>query len=106
MLNNKSTYTQKHTSTSPTLYASQKVVSSVISSYLNLTAIRQLKGDGQTIEGKVPDVTGFDIATALKILEKVGLNVRIDGNGYVSSQSIPAGSTFKRGQYITLTLKS
>ncbi|MDE6290387.1 MAG: transpeptidase family protein [Muribaculaceae bacterium] len=53
---------------------------------------------------KVPDVTGFDLRSAVMLLESRGLNVAVQGAGKVARQSIPAGSKAVRGQKITLTL--
>lgn len=55
--------------------------------------------------GKVQDVTGYDLQSAIRILENQGLNVRVVGSGRVVRQSIPPGSRVVRGQRITLTLK-
>jgi cell division protein FtsI (penicillin-binding protein 3) len=55
--------------------------------------------------GTVPNVHGMGAADALYILERAGLKVGISGKGQVVSQSIPAGNTVHRGQYITIVLK-
>ncbi len=54
--------------------------------------------------GKVPDVTGYDLRSAVNILESRGLNVAVEGTGRVMRQSIPAGSKAVRGQKILITL--
>ena len=56
-------------------------------------------------ENRVPNVIGMGATDALYTLEKCGLRVSISGKGRVSAQSIQAGSTFSRGQYISITLK-
>jgi cell division protein FtsI (penicillin-binding protein 3) len=55
-------------------------------------------------ENQVPDVVGMGIKEALYLLENIGLKVGITGTGSVSTQSIPAGSHFKKGQKIILEL--
>ncbi len=54
--------------------------------------------------GKVPDVTGYDLRSAISLLEKRGLNVKVRGTGRVVRQSIPPGTTAVRGREIVLTL--
>ncbi|MBD5278774.1 MAG: transpeptidase family protein [Bacteroides sp.] len=54
--------------------------------------------------GKVPDVTGFDLRSAVNMLESRGLNVEVKGAGRVLAQSIPPGTEAKRGSRISITL--
>ncbi len=55
--------------------------------------------------GKVPDVTGYDLRSAVKLLESRGLNVAVQGAGRVMRQSIQPGAKAVRGQKIMLTLE-
>ena len=55
---------------------------------------------------KVPDVTGISGTNAKEILETIGLSVKIEGVGYVKSQSIKKNSSYKKGEVITLKLKN
>ena len=57
-----------------------------------------------TETGTIPDVSGLGARDAIRLLESVGLNVRLHGQGRVQKQSIPAGSKPVRGQTITLDL--
>lgn len=59
---------------------------------------------GEPVKSGVPNVKGMTVGRAIQTLEKCGLNVQFRGSGYVAAQSIPAGSQFKRGDTITLTL--
>lgn len=52
----------------------------------------------------VPNVRGLAVRDAIALLENMGLCVRFSGNGYVVGQSLAAGSSFVRGQAITLSL--
>lgn len=52
----------------------------------------------------MPDVTGYDLQSAIRILENKGLNVTVAGSGRVVRQSLAPGSAIKRGQKILLTL--
>ncbi len=54
--------------------------------------------------GKVPDVKGYDLRSAVNMLESRGLNVVIKGVGRVTDQSIAPGTTAERGKKILLTL--
>jgi len=55
-------------------------------------------------DSKVPDVKGMGATSAVYLMEKVGLNVRISGVGKVKQQSLTPGSKFNRGQTVLLTL--
>ena len=58
-----------------------------------------------TNEKSVPNVRGMGAKDAVFLLEERGLRVRISGMGKVVSQNIPPGSTVRKGQTITLTLR-
>ena len=55
--------------------------------------------------GTVPDVTGLGVRDAVALLEAVGLQVKLHGQGRVVKQSIYAGNKAVKGQTITLELK-
>ena len=52
----------------------------------------------------VPNVTGLSSKVAKNILELMGLKVKLDGVGYVTSQSISENTEIKEGMEITLSL--
>ena len=52
----------------------------------------------------VPDVTGLSSKQAEDLLRILGISVKLEGNGYVTSQSIGAGTTITDNMEITLTL--
>lgn len=54
---------------------------------------------------RIPDVKGMGASDALYLLESMGLRVGISGKGAVYSQSLPPGSQFSPGSYITIHLK-
>ncbi|MDE6551437.1 MAG: transpeptidase family protein [Muribaculaceae bacterium] len=66
--------------------------------------IRKVAAKNDFPAGKVPDVTGYDLRSAIKLLESRGLNVAVQGAGRVTRQSLQPGSKAVRGQKITLTL--
>lgn len=54
---------------------------------------------------RVPHVVGGIGKDVIPALENMGFDVKYTGIGKVVEQSIPAGTTFKKGQIITLTLE-
>jgi cell division protein FtsI (penicillin-binding protein 3) len=52
----------------------------------------------------IPNVTGMPGMDALSLLENLGLNVKIVGNGTVFNQSIKSGTAIKKGVQIILKL--
>ncbi len=53
----------------------------------------------------VPNLTGKNGVNVIPALENMGLDVRYTGIGKVTAQSIPAGSSFRKGETIYLTLE-
>ena len=64
--------------------------------------VEALPDDDLTV---MPDVTGMGLKDALFLLEERGLKVSVSGSGAVRSQSIRAGSTVQRGNYVSIVLK-
>jgi len=60
--------------------------------------------DNIIVDNTVPNVKGMGATSAVYLMEKVGLNVRISGVGKVKQQSLSPGSKFNRGQTVLLTL--
>lgn len=52
----------------------------------------------------VPDVTGYSSKEASALLKLLGINVKLEGRGYVTSQSVPAGTAITEKMEITLSL--
>jgi len=55
---------------------------------------------------RVPNVRGMGTRDAIYLLEKAGLRVNVIGRGLVSSQSLRAGTSVKKGMKITLNLSN
>lgn len=106
MFDNSSSFTTEKKESVPVFAASEKVSGPALGAALGITRARKVKGEkpGQD-NGAVPDVTGYDAPTALRILEERGLNVRIRGTGRVVSQSLPRGTAIRRGDRIVLDLR-
>lgn len=60
--------------------------------------------DNEIPEGLVPNVKGMGATSAVYLLEKAGLQVRVKGVGKVKQQSLNPGSKFRPGQTVFLTL--
>ncbi len=80
-----------------------------LASALSTRKIKRRKGTPPTATGKrsVPDVVGYDIRSAVRILEEKGYNAMIAGRGTgaVAAQSHAAGSHMPAGTTVTLTLR-
>lgn len=57
-------------------------------------------------EGRVPDMKGYTARDAIYILERLGLNVRVEGYGWVRKQSLQPGGHISKGETITLYLSA
>lgn len=60
-----------------------------------------LKGDGHV---KLPDLTGWSLADALKLIEIMELKSEIKGSGYVAKQNIKVDEVIREGDTIKLEL--
>ena len=93
--------------TPPTFYASynKSLVSTLRKGLaMNKAKAKKLRTPQPTKSG-VPDVRNLNVREAIRRLENLGLCVRFNGSGYVTTQSLQPGSTYTRGQTITLTLR-
>ncbi|MDE7180681.1 MAG: PASTA domain-containing protein [Muribaculaceae bacterium] len=106
LLRNASTFTAERKESTPVLAAAVGHSFNKLASALGINKLKSLKSPAEVSNGGVPDVIGLDIPSALKVLESSGLNVRTSGAGHVVAQSRPAGTVFKRGDDITLTLRN
>ncbi len=70
----------------------------------NNMAMLQFPADAAGATMAVPNVTGMGLKDAVYLAENKGLKVVATGRGRVISQSILPGTTFKKGQTITLFL--
>lgn len=105
MLNNKSTFTDQHKESVPTFMASDKHSPSETSKHLGINSHKIVRTPETGVHGRVPNVTGLDAPTAVKLLEQRGIDVTLIGTGRVVAQSIPEGTEIKPGSSITLSLR-
>lgn len=57
-----------------------------------------------TASNLMPDLKGYGLRDAIYRLELLGLKVKHRGKGLVTSQSIPPGNRYRRGETVTLAL--
>lgn len=88
----------------PVLAASVSDASKNASSTIR-TSVKRVNASAAQDASKVPNVVGFDLQSAVRLLESRGLNVSVAGTGRVTDQSIRAGSPARRGDKITITLQ-
>ncbi len=69
-------------------------------------ALREYKTPAPPAKGKVPNVVGLSLRDAVARLERLGINVRTRGSGYVAQQSLAPGSNITRGGSVLLTLRN
>lgn len=106
MLNNASTYTAERKESTPVFAATIGRTFNKLSKALGLSRLKSLRKPEEITNGGVPDVIGLDVPSAVKVLEEAGLNVRANGAGYVTAQSKPAGTVYRRGEEIVLSLRN
>lgn len=70
----------------------------------NNTAVLNTPVYTTTASAIIPAVIGMGLKDAVYLMENKGLKVTATGRGRVLSQSLTAGTTFKKGQVITLFL--
>ncbi len=107
MLDNVSTFTAEKSGDKPVMTAGTGKNTNVLARALGLSSTSVVKAQRPTQAEQlhaVPDVTGYDGASALKILERYGLNVKLRGSGRVVSQSRSPGTAIRKGSEIILTL--
>lgn len=89
----------------PTLFASMRPQrTSNLRMGIGFSGCKVFKRAGTQSQG-VPSVVGLEVRDAVALLERLGMTVRCSGSGYVTSQSLAAGSNFQRGQMVYLKLR-
>lgn len=110
LLDNISTYTAEKTTSTPLIIKSVKTTTAAVANLLKASKIKTFNhsknADSTTqTSGSIPDLTGYDAVSAVKILEEMGWNASISGAGYVCSQTPAAGSRLPRGGKVNLSLR-
>lgn len=103
LLDNLSDYAINESSSTPLVDASNKSVQS-LSASLGVRKIKRVKG-GISVKDGMPDLKGYDAASALGMLEKQGIKVKIKGTGRVVAQSVEPGAPLPYKDGVTLVLR-
>lgn len=105
MLNNSANYKKERRDSKPVLTASVSDNTRSVMKAVGAKSIRRLRSQNTSSGNMMPNLTGYDVPSAVKTLESRGINVRLSGSGYVIGQSITPNTPVKRGQTVTLKLK-
>lgn len=105
LLDNASTFTESRVEDKPVLAASDRCDTRSLVSSLNIPGVKRIKRP-VAVTGGVPNVLGFDIPTAVKLMEEEGYNVKIHGSGRVVSQWPAPGTKHQKGATAVLTLRN
>lgn len=105
LLNNSSEFDSERNGSSPVIAASSSNNTGNLIKATGAPSICRLRAQINEDTRLMPDLRGFDAPSAIRIMEKRGINVRIRGNGHVVAQSIPVDTPLRRGQTVTLQLK-
>ena len=107
MLDNVSTYTSSHSQALPVFALSDKKTSEKMRGELGITRYNTFadKLGAKGSNGTVPDLSGYDLDAAVRLLEQKGFTVSVEGAGYVADQIPAAGSPINRGGRVHLKLR-
>ena len=105
MLGNSSSYSTTKSTSQPVVMASQRADLDMLASTIHVPGLKRVKAEKPHGNATVPNVVGYEIADAVKLLEQRGLNVVTVGAGRVATQSILPGRSFRKGDRIILSLR-
>ena len=69
------------------------------------SSVKRLNADPAVGVETVPNVVGYDVASAVRMLEERGLSVNLTGTGRVVGQSLKPGTIIQPGSRILLHLR-
>lgn len=99
-------YADKTSESIPVLASGNKESIKRVKKDLKVKSARSIKvAPADKSTGAVPDMRGYDAATAVATLERMGLNVRLEGSGRVVAQMPESGTRLRHGDIIRLNLK-
>lgn len=105
MLDNCSDFQGVTNGEKPLIAASSTNSSGNLAYATGTNSIKRLRSHAIENTDIMPDLSGYDAPSAVRILEQRGINVRLSGSGYVVTQSVEPGKTLRRGQTVRLSLK-
>ena len=106
MLDNVSTYTASHTQSKPVISLSDNGRSSRVRTHLKTASTATFPDRRNPADNSLPDLAGYDIESAVRILEQRGYSVVVEGAGYVAAMSPAPGQQVRRGSKVKLTLRN
>lgn len=105
LLDNVSTFTADRKGDAPVMVHSDLTSVAQIYPRIGVSSIKKFSPAREDSEpGVVPNLIGYDAASAVRLLEQKGWNVSIEGSGYVSGQQPQAGTPLKRGDKVHIKL--
>ena len=105
MLSDPAPYSHEASPAPARLCASTIAPISSIVKKLGLKGARKHKSNAAVTPGFIPDPTGFDLPSAIAMLEKAGYNVAaVKGTGYVRGITPAAGTPARKGTPVSLSL--
>ena len=107
LLDNSSTYTADSTGSLPVLNSTDKKDLGSLASLLKIAGVKSFVDNyrNPSDSNNVPDLSGYDAASAVRILEQKGWEVMVDGCGHVYDQSPKPGTAHPKGSKIQLKLR-
>lgn len=107
MLDNTSTYADSRAEDSPVFAGSDRGGAARKGALVGAGSVKVAKTvkPNATQLGAMPDLTGYDAPSAIRILESRGVNVRLQGSGRVVAQSAAPGTQMRKGNTVILTLR-
>ena len=108
LLDNVSSYTEEDNKDSKPLFFNTEAGNlGNLASLLGVDKITSFANHYRGAENQptVPDLSGFDVASAVRILEQKGWNAIIEGAGYVCSQQPAPGTPLKKGDKVRIKLR-
>ena len=109
MLDNVSTFTDSRRESTPVISSSTVANTGSVAKSAGAERAKSIKVEDPKHSlaiNAMPNLMGYDAASAVKILESRGVNVRINGSGRVIAQSTPPGSELRKGVTVNLTLRN
>lgn len=105
MLNNSSNYTDNPTTGDRRpLVAASTGSAAGVARIAGTHGVRRMVGNYGANPHLMPKLIGYDASSAVRILESRGINVRLQGAGYVTAQSVAPDTPLRRGQTVRLKL--
>lgn len=105
MLSDPSPYTPEPSPAPARLCASTMAPMASIVEKLGLKGARKHRSNATVTPGFIPDPTGFDLPSAIAMLEKAGYDVTaVEGTGYVRGITPAAGTPARKGTKVKLSL--